>query len=239
MTHEQKPESSEFRTREAQRAALAEALEDGMSRSAAAKEAECHIAEIEARGASGQRREDAEKAEPRTRERLVSDLAARLVADGVLVRIAKEIAQDHISSAVEEGGIAIERTNARLVQLVGHTLVRGDDSVFRRIAIEKRRSDNFLSRYTADASNAHRRCPANVTALEARVRELEGVLKEAARALEQVTDGERGGYNARNGKFVCLRMSDGERADIIHCEVTEDCECALRALRSAIREGGE
>ncbi|BAT19783.1 hypothetical protein [Asaia bogorensis] len=81
--------------------------------------------------------------------------------------------------------------------------------------------------------------PANVAALEARVKELEGVLKEAARALEQVTDGERGGYNARNGKFVCLRMSDGERADIIHSEVTEDCERALVTVRAAIREGGE
>jgi len=81
--------------------------------------------------------------------------------------------------------------------------------------------------------------PANVAALEARVKELEGALKEAAYALERVKDGERGGYNARNGKFVSLQMSDGERADIIHSEVTEDCERALEAVRAAIREGGE
>lgn len=62
MTHEQKPESAEFRTREAQKAALAEALEDGMSRSASAEEAERYIAEVEARGAAEQRREDAEGA---------------------------------------------------------------------------------------------------------------------------------------------------------------------------------
>jgi len=81
--------------------------------------------------------------------------------------------------------------------------------------------------------------PATVAALEARVKELEGALKEAAYALERVKDGERGGYNARNGKFVSLQMSDGERGDIIHSEVTEDCERALVTVRAAIREGGE
>lgn len=81
--------------------------------------------------------------------------------------------------------------------------------------------------------------PANVSALKDRVKELEGALKEAAYALERVKDGERGGYNSRNGKFVSLQMSDGERADIIHSEVTEDCERALVTVRAAIREGGE
>jgi len=65
MTHEQKPESAEFRTREAQKTALAEALEDGMSRHASTEEAERHIAEAEARGAAEQRRKDAEGDDPK------------------------------------------------------------------------------------------------------------------------------------------------------------------------------
>lgn len=81
--------------------------------------------------------------------------------------------------------------------------------------------------------------PANVPALEARIAELEGALKEAASALEQVTDGERGGYRARNGKFVSLQMSDGERADIIHADVTTECEGALETVRAALTREGE
>ena len=81
---------------------------------------------------------------------------------------------------------------------------------------------------------------ANVAALEARVKVLEEALTEAASALEQVKDGERGGYRCRNGKFVELQMSDGERADIIHSDVTTECECALNTARAALtREGGE
>ncbi|KXV12591.1 FAD-binding protein [Gluconobacter oxydans] len=81
--------------------------------------------------------------------------------------------------------------------------------------------------------------PANVAALEGRIAELEGALKEAAIALEQVKDGERGGYRSRNGKFVSIQMSDGERADIIHSDVTTECERALEIARAALkREGG-
>ncbi|MFT9347715.1 MAG: hypothetical protein ABF562_03265 [Gluconobacter japonicus] len=83
------------------------------------------------------------------------------------------------------------------------------------------------------------RISANVAALEARVKVLEEALTEAASALEQVKDGERGGYRSRNGKFVSLQMSDGERADIIHSEVTAECEGALVTARAALtREGG-
>lgn len=80
---------------------------------------------------------------------------------------------------------------------------------------------------------------ADAEASKARVTVLEGVLSAAVSALEQVTDGERGGYNARNGKFVSLQMSDGERADIIHSDVTTECEGALETARAALtREGG-
>lgn len=80
--------------------------------------------------------------------------------------------------------------------------------------------------------------PANVAALEARVKVLKEALVIAVSGLEQVKDGERGGYNARNGKFVSLQMSDGERADIIHSDVTTECEGALETARAALTHEG-
>ncbi|MFT8377319.1 MAG: hypothetical protein ABF632_03200 [Gluconobacter japonicus] len=71
------------------------------------------------------------------------------------------------------------------------------------------------------------------------MKELESALTEAASALEQVKEGERGGYRSRNGKFVSLQMSDGERADIIQSEATAECEGALApASAASTREGG-
>ncbi|BCZ75869.1 hypothetical protein [Acetobacter phage phiAX1] len=91
----------------------------------------------------------------------------------------------------------------------------------------------------ASLEEAEQLARADAKASKARVTVLEGALSAAVSALEQVTDGERGGYNARNGKFVSLQMSDGERADIIHSDVTTECEGALETARAALtREGG-
>jgi len=65
MTHEQKPEGAEFRTREAHRQQIAQAWQDeGMSCSLADAWADRELSEAEARGAAEQRRKDAEGAEP-------------------------------------------------------------------------------------------------------------------------------------------------------------------------------
>jgi len=67
MTHEQKPESAEFRTREAQISSLAFHLHENtcdVCWSIAGIMAEEFILEAEARGAAEQRRKDAEGAEP-------------------------------------------------------------------------------------------------------------------------------------------------------------------------------
>ncbi|RUT26884.1 hypothetical protein C0V97_04180 [Asaia sp. W19] len=65
MTHEQKPESAEFRTREAQRRHIAQSWADeGMSYALAYEWANRELREAEARGAAEQRRKDAEGANP-------------------------------------------------------------------------------------------------------------------------------------------------------------------------------
>lgn len=65
MTHEQKPESAEFRTREAHRRHIAQTWQDeGMSKSLADAWADRELSEAEARGAAEQRRKDAEGVEP-------------------------------------------------------------------------------------------------------------------------------------------------------------------------------
>ncbi|WP_035774775.1 hypothetical protein, partial [Asaia astilbis] len=65
MTHEQKPESAEFRTREEQIETMTvHYMEAGFPINAARKLANDGVAEAEARGAAEQRRKDAEGAEP-------------------------------------------------------------------------------------------------------------------------------------------------------------------------------
>lgn len=62
MTHEQKPESAEFRTREAHRRSVAQAWQDeGMGQLCAEELADAELSEAEARGAAEQRRKDAQE----------------------------------------------------------------------------------------------------------------------------------------------------------------------------------
>jgi len=69
--------------------------------------------------------------------------------------------------------------------------------------------------------------------------ELAAALRDAEAALAGVVGGRMSQYQARNGRWVTIEADDGERCDIIHSDITTECEGALDRVRSAIRARGE
>ncbi|RUT25657.1 hypothetical protein C0V97_10320 [Asaia sp. W19] len=254
--HEQKPESAEFRTR-------ADQVRELCASCSHEEVATAHILEAEARGAAEQRQKDEEK-----RELISANLdKPGLIEWSVHILGPDDVhpcgSRAEAEVLAEETNILAGSTNKgrsddEFVTYAAYVVPRfkaDREAEQRRKDAEGAEPDGWQYEYARGDWHDTRSPewfiergtkvrplylrPANVATLEDRVKELEGVLKEAAYALERVKDGKRGGYNARNGKFVSLQMSDGERGDIIHSEVTLHCEYALEALRSAIRAGGE
>jgi len=187
MTHEQKPESAEFRTREEQTDALARAigpekifsLLNQSYREEITARASSHILEAEARGAADQRRKDAEGVEP------------------VKVEVHTEwfgwceIPMDHFEESEHPKRLLFTR-------------------------------------------------PANVAALEDRVKELEGELG----ALLDWADGQWCPHdNTHRGGSIWTICNDCGRKwadDVKPFDPDEDFEpSAIKQARAAIREGGE
>ncbi|WP_122049609.1 hypothetical protein [Asaia bogorensis] len=284
MSHEQKQESAEFRTREAHRRSFAQAWQDeGMGQLYAEALADAELSEAEARGAAEQRRKDAELSKAQLFCLREKEAADRTPQREDVRQWQEDQKQFFLPSLIEVVTEYAEWRDKKDAVEVAYYIDHRPGSACAPYAVRKLEQCAFPERaepvygrptnvaaFTADAiARAFSKLPgrtslddeegvmtttvtveelssiissewnAHAAILEDRVKELEGALKEAAYALERVKDGERGGYNARNGKFVSLQMSDGERADIIHSEVTEDCEHALETLRAAIREGGE
>lgn len=70
-----------------------------------------------------------------------------------------------------------------------------------------------------------------IAALEAEISQLREALSKSHAALKRVTDERSTSYQARNGKWVSIQGDDGERCDIIHSDITTDCEAAVEALK--------
>ncbi|WP_051626162.1 hypothetical protein [Kozakia baliensis] len=73
-----------------------------------------------------------------------------------------------------------------------------------------------------------------VARLEAENERLREALAEAHAALNEVIEGAQQGYKARNGKWMMIQADDGERCDIIHSDITVQCESALNGARAAL-----
>lgn len=248
MTHEQKPESAEFRTREAQKAALAEALEDGMSRSAAAEEAERHIAEVEARGAAETKKRvyDALNTYPIgirigvTRAIMVASDAIdkKEIRFGNLDKL-DEDRVDELTREVEQLKAEQRRKDAERADLLGYVTQTGEDGLRHPYAADafmrgvlNRKMDKFNTPvYTR---------PANVAALEDRVKELEGALG----VLLNWADGQWCPHeNTHRGGSIWTICNDCGRKwadDVKPFDPDEDFEpSAIKQAYAAIREGGE
>lgn len=56
------------------------------------------------------------------------------------------------------------------------------------------------------------------------IAQLHTLLSDAAEALSRVVDERSTSYRAGNGRQVSIQSDDGERCDIIHSDITTDCE---------------
>ncbi|MFT8945972.1 MAG: hypothetical protein ABF876_05245 [Acetobacter aceti] len=80
---------------------------------------------------------------------------------------------------------------------------------------------------------------AQVTVRDMQIARLTGALQKARDALVSVTEGRSEQYQARNGRWMSIQGEDGERCDIIHSDITTECEGALKVVRIALNEGVE
>ncbi|MCI2023636.1 MAG: hypothetical protein LKJ63_03415 [Acetobacter fabarum] len=78
---------------------------------------------------------------------------------------------------------------------------------------------------------------AQIAALEAEVVRLRGVIVESVDALTRVTEERSTRYQAKNGRWVSIQADDGERCDIIHSDITTDCEAAILSAHKALKGG--
>ncbi|MFT9361283.1 hypothetical protein [Acetobacter okinawensis] len=78
---------------------------------------------------------------------------------------------------------------------------------------------------------------AHIAALESEVVRLRGVIVEAVDALTRVTEERSTQYQAKNGRWVSIQADDGERCDIIHSDITTDCEAAILSAHKALKGG--
>lgn len=77
----------------------------------------------------------------------------------------------------------------------------------------------------------------SLTEKDALIARLVGTLKKACDALTSVVDGRTEQYQGRNGRWVSIQSEDGERCDIIHSDITTECEGALEVVRAILNEG--
>lgn len=77
----------------------------------------------------------------------------------------------------------------------------------------------------------------HIAALEAEVVRLRGVIVESVDALTRVTEERSTQYQAKNGRWVSIQADDGERCDIIHSDITTDCEAAILSAHKALKGG--
>lgn len=78
---------------------------------------------------------------------------------------------------------------------------------------------------------------AQIAAREVEIVQLRDVLVKAADALMRVTEERSTSYQAKNGKWVSIQGDDGERCDIIHSDITIDCEAALSDVLKVLKGG--
>lgn len=78
---------------------------------------------------------------------------------------------------------------------------------------------------------------AQVTARDMKITQLAAALQKARDALISVTEGRTEQYQARNGRWMSIQAEDGERCDIIHSDISTECEGALEVVRAALNEG--
>ncbi|MFS8367811.1 hypothetical protein ACJRO0_10000 [Acetobacter oryzifermentans] len=64
---------------------------------------------------------------------------------------------------------------------------------------------------------------------------LRRALEKSLEALVRVTHERSTAYQARNGKWVSIQGEDGERCDIIHSDITTDCEAAIEFANAALK----
>lgn len=76
------------------------------------------------------------------------------------------------------------------------------------------------SRFVVRAVNAHD--------------DLVEALQRADSALQAVTSGASCSYQTDDGKFHSIEADDGERCDIIHSDITCECESAQAIVRAAL-----
>ncbi|MGO2958632.1 MAG: hypothetical protein ACTIDN_06295 [Acetobacter sp.] len=76
-----------------------------------------------------------------------------------------------------------------------------------------------------------------LAARDAEIARLREAVTKTSAALERVTEERMTSYQVKNGRWVSIQGDDGERCDIIHSDVTTDCEAAIIVAHKAM-EGG-
>ncbi|MCP1243275.1 hypothetical protein [Acetobacter lambici] len=78
---------------------------------------------------------------------------------------------------------------------------------------------------------------AQIAARDAEIVRLRDALVKSHAALKRVTDERFTSYRAKNGREVSVEGDDGERCDIIHSDITTDCEAAIEGAEKALKGG--
>lgn len=105
-----------------------------------------------------------------------------------------------------------------------------DDTCFTEMSLHRQADNDIPLVRQSDAQSA-------LAAAQAENVRLREALVKSHAALERVTDERSTSYQARNGKWVSIQGDDGERCDIIHSDVTTDCEAAIKDAETVLKDG--